>query len=605
MSNKFTEFSLPADAYAAFDASNLKKLIVDRLVDNNILTDQIYEGSNISSVIDVIAYSYHVLIYYLNRTANESMFSQSEIYENMNRIVKILNYKPLGNRASVTTFSMNVKEQLPRGIYTIPRFSFIDADGIPYSFTSDVTFSKQTDIDESINAVSESTLLYQGKFTEYPVQTSTGEPFESFVIALDESVMIDHEHINVFVYDFVLKKYVEYSEVGSLYFASPTDAVYEKRYNENQRYEIKFGDGINGSKLNAGDKVYIFYLKINGAQGKIGPGALAGKPLTLYTSVAFNNIRNDIQQANINYLNFDDVKKIQFNNDVSSTEYSTPETVENIREFSPQFFKSQNRLVTADDYYTYIYRNYGNVINDVTIVNNSTYVDKHLRYFDETLGLTRPTLESRALYNQVKYADANNTNNVHIYAVPKVVRKTSASPQISFLSPSQKELIRSGVDQYKIMTDEVVFQDPVYTAIGIGVKFPDEQLTTAIAGKTKLVLERSANAKSNAEEVKNLASNIIINYFSHNNAKLGQTIDLNAIVSQLAGLPGVQDIYMLRTDNTTFKVSGLSLLVWNPVYPNKDISVINQNLTLPYFKYPYLYDEAALFDSIDVVQAVR
>ena len=93
---KLTDFSLTTDAYAAFDALSLKNLIKDRLNTTSLFTSQNYEGSNVSSVIDIIAYSYHVLLFYLNQTATESMFSESELYENMNRIVKSLDYKPVG-----------------------------------------------------------------------------------------------------------------------------------------------------------------------------------------------------------------------------------------------------------------------------------------------------------------------------------------------------------------------------------------------------------------------------------------------------------------------------------------------------------------------------
>ena len=80
---KLTDFSLTTDSYAAFDALSLKDLIKDRLNDTSLFTGQNYEGSNISSVIDIISYSYHVLLFYLNQTATESMFSEAELYENM------------------------------------------------------------------------------------------------------------------------------------------------------------------------------------------------------------------------------------------------------------------------------------------------------------------------------------------------------------------------------------------------------------------------------------------------------------------------------------------------------------------------------------------
>ena len=66
-----TEYNLPIDAYASFDARSLRDLIVDRLNNNSDIsfTDQNYEGSNLNAIIDIIAYSYHTLLFYLNQTS--------------------------------------------------------------------------------------------------------------------------------------------------------------------------------------------------------------------------------------------------------------------------------------------------------------------------------------------------------------------------------------------------------------------------------------------------------------------------------------------------------------------------------------------------------
>ena len=66
-----TDFSLNKDAYTSFDALTLKQLIKKRLNDGDVFTDQIFEGSNISAIIDIIAYSYHTLLFYLNQTSSE------------------------------------------------------------------------------------------------------------------------------------------------------------------------------------------------------------------------------------------------------------------------------------------------------------------------------------------------------------------------------------------------------------------------------------------------------------------------------------------------------------------------------------------------------
>ena len=79
MSKKFTDFNIDPGTYVAFDATSLRDLIVSRLKDHEVFTDQVYSGSNLSSIIDIISYSYHTLMFYLNKTSSESMFSDSQL----------------------------------------------------------------------------------------------------------------------------------------------------------------------------------------------------------------------------------------------------------------------------------------------------------------------------------------------------------------------------------------------------------------------------------------------------------------------------------------------------------------------------------------------
>ena len=87
------------NSYIGFDGTSINDLIISRLNDNQIFTDQNYQGSNLSSLLDVISYTFSTLLYYLNKTSSETMFSEAQIYENMNRIVKLLNYNPKGKLA--------------------------------------------------------------------------------------------------------------------------------------------------------------------------------------------------------------------------------------------------------------------------------------------------------------------------------------------------------------------------------------------------------------------------------------------------------------------------------------------------------------------------
>ena len=72
--------TISPNSYAAFDAMSLRSLIVERLNKQGVFTDQNYIGSNLASIIDIISYSFHTLMFYLNKTSTESMFTDCLLY---------------------------------------------------------------------------------------------------------------------------------------------------------------------------------------------------------------------------------------------------------------------------------------------------------------------------------------------------------------------------------------------------------------------------------------------------------------------------------------------------------------------------------------------
>ena len=165
--NKFLDFNLPQDAYVAFDATTLKDFIIQRLNENEKFTDQNYEGSNLAAVIDIIAYSYHVLLFYLNNTAAEVDFNQATIYENMNRIVKLIGYKPTGKQTSIVPIKAVASQALDKGNYTIRKYSYFLADSnTQYTFNQDYSFDKTSDGNEVLKSLEDTAVLYQGSINE-------------------------------------------------------------------------------------------------------------------------------------------------------------------------------------------------------------------------------------------------------------------------------------------------------------------------------------------------------------------------------------------------------------------------------------------------------
>jgi hypothetical protein len=86
---------------------------------------------------------------------------------------------------------------------------------------------------------------------------------------------------------------------------------------------------------------------------------------------------------------------------------------------------------------------------------------------------------------------------------------------------------------------------------------------------------------------------IFQDYFRRDNTKLGQTIDLIQMTSDILNVPGVKKIYTV-SESTESSFDGISFLQWNVVYPEADMEVIFNNRTLSNFMFPLLIDEKLL-----------
>ena len=597
MTDKFTEYSLPDKAYTSFDATSLRDFIINRLTEQGTFTDQIYRGSNMSSFIDVIAYSFHTLLYYLNRTSTESMFTETTIYENINRIVKMLNYNPIGYQTSNLSFDAFASEDLVPGTYTIPRYSFINSNDTYFSTDSDISFTKNSSSDESIPVIGQKHLLYQGKWVEVPSQQSTGQDFETiFVTTTEEGTKVDHFHVHVYVKDYESGKFYQYTETSSLYLHGPTERVFEKRFNENEIYEVKFGDNVTGSRLNAGDEVRVYYLESLGEGGQVGANFLDDTTLTLYGTNTFNTLKNDIKPENIKYITFDNVETLSFTNTQPSTMPQQRESVDEIKRKAPLHLSSQDRLVTLPEFKTYIEKNYGNMLTSSDVIDNVTFMDGHMKYLSEDIGIQYPNLESRVMYNHLNVSTSTHFNNIYIYGVPKMTTNTSSTVMTNFLSPASKELIINDISKKKMVSHEVILMDPVYVAVNLGVTTSTETSTPGITDNTRLIVKKSTVSLRDNDAIIQEVTDTIASYFMNTDMNLGQLIDVNTLGSSILEIPGVDSIETSRTD-IDLTVPGLSLSIWNPVYEG-DTTITNQNIKLPYFKFAYLHDAFNLFKKV-------
>ena len=587
------QFIFNKNSYVSFDGTSLRDIIVDRLNRGQVFTDQNYQGSNLAAVIDIIAYSFSNLLFYLNKTSSESMFSESQIYENMNRIVKILNYKPLGPQGQNVPVRLSVNN-LAKNNYIIPRYSYISIGSTNYSFITDVSFSKKTEASqENITDIDDEYSLIQGTFEEYPIYRSAGIDNEKIFLSVDEKILIDNFNIDVYVKSYNTTTWQKWTRVNDLFLHKSNDSVYEVRYNENKRYELIFGDNINGRKLQQGDQVAIYYLRIDSSAESLGTGAVDGSSPVRYNSIQFSQILSDTGIQFGNYLNSFDISNIILSNSFPSTDYSQEENVDNIRKNAPKNFRTQYRLVTLNDYESFTRTNYSNLLADLKVLTNEEYLKQHIKYL-YNLGLKNPQDDTKILYNQVKFSNSCNFNNLYIYMVPK-------NSNQEYLTPSQKEFILEGLNPVKTITTQIIPADPIYMYIDFYLKNPTSPITTNDINETKLLIYKTPETRRSSSAIGLDIKGVFEKYFSRTTSKLGQLIDIYQLSNEILNIDGVQNIQTRRAD-IGIQIEGISFLIWNPIYPDSDINIYTQNIIIENFKFPIFNNINNILNRIEIVE---
>ena len=451
--------------YATFNAYQMRDLIIRKLIEDPSTRDQVYPGSNIAILVDLVATMYQTLTYQLNHAASESMFSQSQYYENIVRIAKLLGYNAQGITPSTAVFRIGnagdlVNENLNKDI-VIPPFSMVTtSSGKYYSYSpykwQGCQIPKNIDPGQPYDIV-----LHNGMWKRYQnVLTPNGSDFETFTLPMVRSELDEQKYAttaHVFAVE-VVKKMLEGnpSEVDwtrttvnvfhptnmGLFKGLPnmndTDQIHNFLYNglggddcnvfnvelnEIKQLVLKFGDGITTRKLTPGSELYVFYLETQGMDGAVQPSP---EKLTFNHGAAMFNMDQNLYAA-IFGANAGDVADVKCNVLSSSTSAMKEEDVEQIRERAPHWFKMNNRLVTKEDYEFFVMNepSISGMFNSVKVMNNWEYVATFYRWLSQLGNTEKHGYDPRFYLNPARFtkyggaslSDAVDSNNVYIWYI--------------------------------------------------------------------------------------------------------------------------------------------------------------------------------------------
>jgi hypothetical protein len=324
--------------FTNLDFDQIKSSIREYLRANSNFTDYDFEGSNLSTLVDVLAYNTYISSYNANMISNEVFIDSATLRENVVSLARNIGYVPHSRSASranisffvdTTGFTTNpLTLTLKRGVVCTTNTSFGNQ-----SFSFIILQDTTVPVVNSI-ALFENISIYEGTYIVNNFTVDANNPNQKFIL---DNANIDVDSIRVYVRD------TESSTVKNVYKLSKNlfDVTSESRdffiqEIEDQRYELIFGDGVFGKKLSNLNYIEVSYNITNGESGN---------------GVSSFNFNGRIVDNN-NRVVTTGISLITTNS--QSQNGREIESVESIKKYAPRKYSSQNRAVTATDYETII-----------------------------------------------------------------------------------------------------------------------------------------------------------------------------------------------------------------------------------------------------------
>lgn len=584
-------------AYNLFNATDIKSFIIEQMKQDGSFKDSDYLGSNLNAMIDAMAVILQQVLFNFSLNSSETAFSTAVLYENMSKIVSLLNYKTAGKQTSMlpVRFHVNITDETTEKNFIIPRFLVVSQNCNYILKNEIVTNINRNKKDFYVNGV-----LHEGNIQSSDEYIANGDEFET--ILLEDSYIggtkfISDNFFVVYVDENADGNWKEYTETNTLFLENESALKYEKRFTETYNYEFKFGNGVNGKKLKPGSKVVVFYLVSSGESGMIGSNIITDVTPTYYSSPLYNRILNSTT-VDGNYTIYKNINYITVSNTGPSTSISYPESVESIRKNAPKIFASQNRLFALSDYKTYIDKNFTTLCKDTYFCTNDDYTSQYLSYFYD-LGMSSPQRDNRINIAQIEFMSSTNFNNIYGFILPKV--NTIIDGVIpNYLNTSLKEEIVNSVQPYKGLSHNLVLMDPVYKAVTFGSYGLDDTYFNKEQLQNRLILVKNKYTKYSETFIKEYCINSIKIYFD--SLAMGSPVNVGDLSALILQTPGVSKFYIL--DITGHIENKLTLFQWNPLYSNEDNKVTQQTEATMPFMYNYFYNVNNLSNLVQVVSAV-
>ena len=327
--------------FTNLDFEDVKTTLKEYLKSNSNFTDYDFEGSNLSTILDVLAYNTYITSYNANMIANEVFIDTATLRENVVALARTIGYTPRSRKAATSAISFIVDASsitpkpasitLRKGTVAASRGVFAGSSG-SFCVLDDITVP----VINGIAAFNEIP-IYEGTVVEKNFTYSSRNPLQKFILP-NPGIDTDLIRVGVKNNEFSTAT-VKYSLQDNLFYVGSESKIFFLQEVADERYEIFFGDGVFGKKLDDQNYITTTYLVTNGDSGNG------------YSQFAFNGRLTYVRDGN-EYTVTDGISLLT--PEYTSRGGSSIEEVESVRKYAPKIYATQNRAVTADDYETLI-----------------------------------------------------------------------------------------------------------------------------------------------------------------------------------------------------------------------------------------------------------
>ena len=340
---------MPFTKFTNLDFDQIKTSIKDYIRANSDFTDFDFEGSNFSVLIDTLAYNTYITAFNSNMIVNESFLDSATVRENVVSLARNIGYVPKSRTAAQATVSFDFTTSgntptitLQAGLVCVG--SSNDTSYV-FSIPESITTVTSQSFDANGNIISSTAsyndiVVYQGTYLtkSFTVDGSLDQRF------LLENSFIDTSTIKVYVKgaaDTGLGR--EYRKVDNILNITDVSETYLIQETTDERYELLFGDGVFGKKLENDAVITVSYIVTDGVEGN-GPALFnfAGSAVSSTNQISLPSTTPTITTI------------------TAASNGGNIESIDSIKYFAPRLYSSQYRAVTARDYESVIQQIYSN-----------------------------------------------------------------------------------------------------------------------------------------------------------------------------------------------------------------------------------------------------